>query len=107
MAGNRLDVYFQRFGARLLLPHHDAFVFEAPKEHLKEVAELTSRVMCEAVQEMFPMLKPRAEINIEHPECWNKDRNVDLLWQSVRANAQKWGLSLPHRPMKPTTKKTK
>jgi hypothetical protein len=33
--------------------------------------------MCETVQEYFPELRCRAEINIEHPRCWNKEGHHD------------------------------
>lgn len=79
LAGNRLDKIFIKYGARLLIPLHDSFVFVAPLGVLAEVAEITRRVMCEAVQEYFPELHPRAEVNISHPECWNKDGKRDLL----------------------------
>jgi len=72
-AGIRLDKLYQQYAARLIIPVHDAFVFEAPIEHLLMVAQLTARVMCEAVQERFPQLRPQCEINIDHSECWNKD----------------------------------
>jgi DNA polymerase-1 len=72
-AGSRLDRLYRPFGARLLIPLHDSYVFEAPLGALREVAELTARVMCEAVAELFPELRPRAEINISHPARWNKD----------------------------------
>lgn len=73
-AGNRLD---RPFDAWLIVPMHDAFVFEAPLEWLREVAELTRRVMCDVVRECFPRLRPRAEVNIVHPGCWNKDGHSD------------------------------
>lgn len=73
LAGNRLDRLYQQFGARIVLPFHDAFVFEAPLRHLHAVAELTAAEMKRAVQMYFPSLVPQAEINIESPECWNKD----------------------------------
>jgi DNA polymerase-1 len=76
-AGNRLDKLYQRYDARLLVPLHDAYLFEAPLDRLADVATLTERVLCETVQEYFPMLQPRAEINIEHPNCWNKDGHFD------------------------------
>jgi DNA polymerase-1 len=79
VAGNRLDRLYRKFGARLIIPLHDAFVFESPIEHLAKVAELTQRVMCEAVQESFPELRCRAEINIEHPHCWNKEGHADSI----------------------------
>ncbi|WP_339912188.1 DNA polymerase [Symmachiella dynata] len=76
-AGNRLRRLYRRFGARLIIPVHDAYVFEAPLGCLREIAELTSRVMTETVQEWFPDLHPRAEINIEHPKFWNYEGNAD------------------------------
>jgi DNA polymerase-1 len=76
-AGNRLDRLYRQYDAWLLVPLHDAYVFEAPLEVLPQVAELTGRVLCEAVQEYFPVLRPRAEINIQNPACWNKDGHFD------------------------------
>jgi DNA polymerase-1 len=76
-AGNRLRKLYRRYGARLILPVHDAYVFEAPIDHLEEVAELTRSVMIQTVQEWFPVLRPRAEINIKHPECWNHEGHHD------------------------------
>jgi DNA polymerase-1 len=76
-AGNRLDRLYRRYDAWLILPMHDAFVFEAPLEVLGEVAELTGRVLREAVEEYFPVLRPRTEINVTHPHCWNKDGHAD------------------------------
>jgi DNA polymerase-1 len=63
--------------AWMLVPVHDAFVFEAPLEHLATVATLTESVMVQTVQEWFPELRRRAEINITHPECWNHEGNFD------------------------------
>lgn len=79
LAGIRLDKLYPRYSARLIIPVHDAYVFEVPIEHLQTVAELTARVMCEAVQALFPQLRPRCEINISHPECWNKDGMASAL----------------------------
>lgn len=88
IAGTRLDRLYQKYSAKLLIPFHDAFVFEAPLEHLEEVAELTRRVMCEVVEEHFPNLRPRAEVNITHPQCWNKDGDFNALerWLAVNQN---------------------
>jgi len=77
MAGNRLDKLYQSYQARLIIPLHDAFIFEAPLELLEEVANLTGSVMCHVVQEHFPQLRPQVEINIRHPECWNKDGDAE------------------------------
>ena len=73
VAGNRLHRRYQHYGAKLILPLHDAYVFECPRNHLRDVAKLTAEVMRSAVQEFFPELDPCVEINIEHPSCWNKD----------------------------------
>lgn len=78
-AGNRLDRLYPAYDAALLVPLHDAFVFEAPTERLPAVAALTERVMCEAVQEQFPELRPEAVATISRPECWNKDGRADSL----------------------------
>jgi DNA polymerase-1 len=73
VAGNRLFQRYQHYGAKIIIPLHDAFTFEAPKQHLHEVAKITAEVMRSTVQEFFPQLNPSVEINIDHPECWNKD----------------------------------
>jgi DNA polymerase-1 len=73
VAGNRLFRRYQHYGAHLVLPMHDAFVFETPWHHLSTVAKITAEVMRSSVQEYFPMLDPQVDINIDHPHCWNKD----------------------------------
>jgi DNA polymerase-1 len=78
-AGNRLDRLYRRYDAWLVVPLHDAYVFEAPLEVLGEVAELTARVMCESVQDCFPVLLPQVEVNVAHPTCWNKEGRVDSI----------------------------
>jgi DNA polymerase-1 len=78
-AGNRLDRLYRHYEAKLIIPMHDAFVFEAPEAVFGEVAELTEQVMCDVVQEHFPVLRPQVEANISHPECWNKDGHHDSI----------------------------
>ncbi|MBV8558503.1 MAG: hypothetical protein JO116_23425, partial [Planctomycetaceae bacterium] len=73
VAGNRLRRRYAHYGAKIILCLHDAFVFEVPYAHLEEVAEITSEVMRGAVQESFPALRPQVDVNVEHPQCWNKD----------------------------------
>jgi DNA polymerase-1 len=79
LAGNRLDRLYRRHSAHLILAVHDSFVFESPLECLEEVASLTDRVMREAIEEHFPQLKPRTEINIKSPQSWNKDGHADSI----------------------------
>ena len=78
-AGNRLDRLYQQYDARIIIPVHDAFIFEAPLNELGAVANLTSRIMCEVLQEYFPALRPQVEVNISRPDCWNKDGDGDEL----------------------------
>src|SRR5436309_9990986 len=68
-AGNRLDRLYRRYDARLIIPMHDAFVFEAPRGALQEVADLTASEMCLAVESYFPELRPRVEVNVRDPTC--------------------------------------
>jgi len=72
-AGNRLDKLYQKYDARIIIPLHDAYIFEAPLDELEAVSELTARVMCDTLQEYFPTLQPQVEVNISRPDCWNKD----------------------------------
>ncbi len=79
VAGNRLYRLYQAYDARLILAVHDAYVFEAPLDALNEVAELTKQVMAQTVQEYFPQLRPRVDLNISRQECWNKDGDATAL----------------------------
>jgi DNA polymerase-1 len=83
-AGVRLYRQYQRYGARLLLPMHDAVVFEAPMNHLEEVALLTAEALTGAVREYYPELMPRADINIGYPHCWNKNGKHDSLERWIK-----------------------
>jgi DNA polymerase-1 len=83
-AGNRLDRLYRAHDAWLIVPLHDAYVFEAPLEALPKVGQLTERVLCESVQEYFPQLRPRAEVNATQPHCWNKDGHADSLERWMR-----------------------
>ncbi len=78
-AGNRLDKLFQQYDTRIILPLHDAFIFEAPLGELDTVSELTARVMCNTLQEFFPVLQPQVEVNISRPDCWHKDGDGEEL----------------------------
>ncbi|MEZ8844287.1 DNA polymerase [Vibrio splendidus] len=79
IAGNRLHQLYKRHNAKLIVALHDAFVFEAPTEELKEVASLTSQVMIQVIQERYPQLNIRTDINTLQPKCWNKDGNVNTI----------------------------
>ncbi len=78
-AGNRLDKLYQRYDARIIIPLHDAFIYEAPLDELETVSDLTARVMCDTLQEYFPELRPQVEVNNSRPDCWNKDGDGEEL----------------------------
>jgi hypothetical protein len=63
---------YRKYDAWLIVPLHDSYIFESPLDVYTEVAQLTERVMCEVVQEHFPELDPKVEINTIDPSCWNK-----------------------------------
>ena len=92
VAGNRLRLRYEHYGARLILPLHDAYVFEAPLVHLETVGRITAEVMSSTVQEFYPALDPRVDVNIDHPHCWNKNgkhRSVEL-WIQDPESARKY-----------------
>ncbi|EPE5850532.1 DNA polymerase [Vibrio vulnificus] len=76
IAGNRLHQLYKRYDAKLIVALHDAFAFEAPLDKLEEVATLTSQVMVQVIQEKYPQLDIRTDINITSPNSWNKDGNA-------------------------------
>ena len=78
-AGNRLRRLLRAHGARIILPVHDAYVFEAPLDRLAGAAELVRTLLVQTVQERFPDLRPRADVNISHPQCWNDEGRSDSL----------------------------
>lgn len=79
VAGNRLHQLFKGYNAKLIVAMHDAFVFEAPLEHMQVVGALTAQVMTQVVQEVYPQLHLRADINIRHPQCWTKEGDPTTL----------------------------
>jgi DNA polymerase I len=84
MALNRLNKLYKAHDAQLIVPLHDAVIFEAPLEAFEEVAKLTAKVMRKTLKEVLPALKPRVEVNIVKPGCWNKDGKVCGLSQWIR-----------------------
>ncbi|NCU41052.1 hypothetical protein EOL73_04860, partial [Candidatus Saccharibacteria bacterium] len=78
-AGNQLRLAYPAYQARLLIPLHDSYIFEAPLDVLEDVAQITSEIMCNSVQHFFPKLEPKTEINILHPERWNKDGDIGVI----------------------------
>lgn len=82
-AGNKLIPVLDELGARVIIPLHDSFIIETPLEYVGRVSEETARIMKGAVSSAFPQLKPQVDINNMHPECWNKDGNIDAFEQWI------------------------
>ena len=72
-AGVRLKPVYESYGARLLVPMHDAFIFQAPLDVLDEVVEATGREMVYAMKTYFSDLTPKVNANTRRPQCWVKD----------------------------------
>jgi len=84
-AGNRLGKLYQQYDSRIIIPLHDAFIFEAPLAELQVVTDLTARVMCDTLQEYFPVLRPQVDVNTFRPDCWNKDGDGEELTRWIES----------------------
>ena len=78
-AGVRLKPIYENYGARLLVPMHDAFIFQAPLDVLDEVVEATGREMVRAMKSYFPDLEPKVSANTRQPQCWVKEGHETAL----------------------------
>ena len=72
-AGVRLAQATGKYEARLLIPMHDAFVIEAPRDCFDDVANLTAKIMIDEFRWYFPALKPQVNINCSRPDRWIKE----------------------------------
>ena len=88
-AGNRLDKIYQQYNAKIIIPLHDSFIFEAPLNVLVEVANKTKEIMCNVFQEFFPVLNPKVDVNISKPHCWNKDGRNEAMRSWIEEANQK------------------
>ena len=50
---NRLIELYRPLGARIVVPLHDSFVFQAHEKRFKRVTRLTKRVMKETISRSF------------------------------------------------------
>jgi DNA polymerase-1 len=96
-AGVRLFEAYKPFQARLLVPMHDAFVFEAPMAHLAEVSQLTCEIMIAEMKRYFPQLEPRVNLNCARPDRWVKEGCENAL-EEYLTSAPQAETSLPLPP---------
>jgi DNA polymerase I len=83
LAATRLHKLYRFYNARIIIPMHDAFVFEAPLPVFGVVGELTGQVMCQVAQEFLTSLMPRVEVDIEEPECWSQKKKIKLFFKQI------------------------
>lgn len=76
-AGVRLAQAMGKYEARLLIPMHDAFVFEAPRDCFAEVTNLTAEIMVDEFRKYFPALTPQVNMNCSRPDRWIKERGYE------------------------------
>ena len=72
-AVNLLDAHFRGTSTKLVLPIHDAVLFECDEGDVEAVGREATQIMIDAVTAYFPELQPRVDINDHDPSCWNKD----------------------------------
>ena len=77
----RLHEAFRGTDTWLVLPVHDAILIECPKSDMEAVSERAAGIMEEAVRAYYPKLKPQVDVNMSHPDCWNKDGHAGSLEQ--------------------------
>jgi DNA polymerase-1 len=75
----RLYQHFRGTATRLILPVHDAVVFECNVDDIGLVGRKASQIMVDTVRKYYPVLYPRVDINDAAPSCWNKDGRSDSL----------------------------
>jgi len=75
----RLYHHFRGTATKLILPVHDAVVFECNINNSESVGREASQIMVDTVRKYYPVLYPRVDINDAAPSCWNKDGCADSL----------------------------
>ncbi len=72
-SANLLDAHFCGTSTKLVLPIHDAVLFECDEGDVKSVGNEAAQIMIDAVRSYYPELQPRVDINDHDSSCWNKD----------------------------------
>jgi branched-subunit amino acid transport protein len=61
-------------GFKLLVPHYDAIVFQAPLSKLELYTSVVESTMISSMKKLFPILEPKVSINNHDVSCWNKGK---------------------------------
>lgn len=103
-AGIRIANELQHYQARLLIPMHDSFVFEAPQECFTDVAALIAEIMVDEFRRYFPVLKPQVNMNCSRPDRWIKEvgceQALELYLQSSSPPFNDPSFQLPMKPQR-------
>ena len=67
----RLESLLEQHGGRVLLTVHDSVVIQYRLEN-PDVVEAARDLMETTLNELFPRLNPKVEINMSDPTCWNR-----------------------------------
>ena len=71
-AVNLLDAHFRGTTTKLILPIHDAVLFECDENDVETVGKEAAQIMIDAVRAYYPELHPRADINDIDPPAGTK-----------------------------------
>ncbi len=74
-----IDQEFLGTDTFIILTVYDSVVLECSFDIRNEVATRAQQLMKSAVRSFYPALNGSVDINIEHPQCWNKKGNPDSL----------------------------
>lgn len=74
-----LDRAFRGTPTQIILPVHDSVVIECDRADIEAVANEARWIMAHSLRRFYPALRPRVDVNMSRPECWNKDGHADSL----------------------------
>ena len=87
------NIQFSEF--KLLVPHYDAIVFEAPLPQLSHYTDVVVASMKRAMTDIFPSLKPHVKVSDSDPSCWNAGPDVQRYdeWIKTISNEVRKGVA--------------
>ncbi len=80
----RLEALLAGAGGRLLLAPYDSVVVQLPRPVDPDLVERIRGLMIDVFQGLFPVLRPRVEVDLQATGCWSKDGRADSIEQFIR-----------------------
>ncbi|MBF0362772.1 MAG: hypothetical protein HQK49_17265 [Oligoflexia bacterium] len=80
----RLNRILKKYSAKIILQIYDSVVIEVKNEYFDLVSELVKRTMEATVEELFPCLVGKADLNNKHPFCWSKDEKFNSIEEFIK-----------------------